>query len=166
MPRPCESYPNTVDMGIISKNWWGTGWSAKLDTKELSLSWEEPPFDTAFELAQIIQEAKRDAQNYKKEPNTWLELNYSTIKSRDRRDKDTNKGTMSCYCWGGLHLAPVSKFDNMQCYFCKKGHIAKVCCSKQSIIHQKSGTKKNFYLYDRPKEEYKLFTLNTPLFSQ
>ena len=73
---------------------------------------------------------------------------------------------MSCYCCGGPHLAPACKFENMLCYFCKKGHIAKVCWSKQSTLHQTSGTKKNVYLHDRPKEEYKLFTLNTPLVSQ
>ena len=68
--------------------------------------------------------------------------------------------------WGNS-FAPACKFKDMQCYFCnKKGHIAKVCRSKQSTIHQKSGVKKNFYLHDRPEDryegEYKLFTLNTP----
>lgn len=84
-------------------------------------------YDKAFELAQIHEAAERNAKELRTaQPSPSL---HAIQSKPDRYDRPTRP----CYRCGGKHKQTECFFRNANCNACgKKGHIAKVCRSKDS----------------------------------
>ena len=82
-------------------------------------------FGKALELAQALEAAKRNAKDLT--PHSVVH----TVR-RQACSNGTNRSSFSpSYRCGGEHLSTVCKFKDADCRNCgKKGHIARVCCSK------------------------------------
>ena len=131
-------------------------------------------YTKAFDLAQAIESSERDnrtLKNSRAPKDTSHDLRYidrrppANSKGRNAVSKSGTAG-ISCYRCGGDHLAPDCKFIDAECHLCKKkGHIARVCRSKekpQGQAKKKPFPTKNHYMQDDlPDDEaYSMFTMS------
>ena len=86
----------------------------------------------------------------------------------DRKSDKEFKKNPTCYRCGGPHLAPLCRFKETICRFCKKsGHVEKVCRSKANPKQSLSAPKRNFYVQEEQTlqledaEAYGMYTLNS-----
>ncbi len=111
-------------------------------------------YEKATELALAIESAERDTKDIKRSHPPMHKpvlYNRSTATPSSKGDTpakgdDKPKGTrtVTCYRCGGDHLAPVCKFKDSQCNFCKKtGHITRVCRAR---LRQKDQPRANFHI--------------------
>ena len=90
----------------------------------------ELTYKKAFELAQAMETAERNAQDLQ---GPKAERLHAVIKPRNVSDS-AKRGEVQpmCYRCGGKHKAPDCRVKEMRCHQCgKKGHLAKVCRSKR-----------------------------------
>ena len=117
-------------------------------------------YDKAFELAQSVEAAAKNAADLLKGSSTHYTTAVQHLHSRPSPNT-TYKRHVSCYCCGGNHLANVCSFQRSECRACGKiGHIAKVCRSKNRLPPRRSsgGTSKP---QDRPPRLSKKPTVHT-----
>ena len=90
-------------------------------------------FTKAFELAQAMEAADRNAKDLEKA--SGIHAVWTQNKPAGQRRGPT---TSLCYRCGGPHLASVCRFKDSECHHCgKKGHIAKACRAKAKQAAQK-----------------------------
>ena len=105
---------------------------------EKDLTW-----DKAFEVAQAMESAERQANKFGGIP---AEERVNALKSRSRglnkqRRFEKKEHGKPCFRCGEQHLPQTCRFKNEQCHHCKgTGHISKVC-KKKSANHKKDDAK-------------------------
>ena len=123
-------------------------------------------YEKAIEIAQAVEAAEKNAKIIKN-GNGKQGIHYSTGAARASGKQpvkqEQKKSQPTCYRCGGPHLAPVCTFKEAICRACqKKGHLAKVCRSKNKP-QKTPGTQKNLYVQDAPEEPseptYSMFTV-------
>ena len=117
-------------------------------------------YDKAFELAQSIKVAAKNAADLFKVSSTHNTTAVQHLHSRSP-PSTTSRCYVSCYCCGRNNLANVCSFQTAECRACGKiGHIAKVFRSKnrQSPRHPSGGTSKP---QDRPPRSSKKPIIHT-----
>ena len=132
-------------------------------------------YDKALQLAQAIESAERDTRDIKRSATSSMagkQVHYSQSHTpsdkrtthpetqrppRNERSKGITRA-ISCYRCGGDHLAPVCKFKDSQCNYCKKkGHLSRVCRLKARTKEREGQSKDNFHITDEtesPDMEY------------
>ena len=107
----------------------------------------ELTYKKAFELAQAMETAERNAQDLQ---GPKAERLHAVIKPRNVSDS-AKRGEVHpmCYRCGGKHKAPDCRVKEMKCHQCgKKGHLAKVCRSKRRTEKRQSGQRRTHQLQD------------------
>ncbi|XP_011408064.1 PREDICTED: uncharacterized protein LOC105315208, partial [Amphimedon queenslandica] len=120
----CDFKPAALDETLRDR--FICGLSEEFIHSKLLTESDDLKFDTAVQMATMIEDAKRSAQFMQQhEPNSTKEtqdVNQSTTRTREH---------ISCYRCGGSHLANKCRFIKKRCRACgKMGHIARVCRSK------------------------------------
>ena len=120
-------------------------------------------YEKAVELAEAVEAAEKNSKILKNGASTQTGIHQSSASTpKPKQYEEAKRGTPTCYRCGGPHLAPVCKFKDTICHYCqKKGHLARVCKSKNKSAGQ---PKKNFYVQDEQQfqdESYGMFTVRT-----
>ena len=96
------------------------------------------------------------------------DVNVKSVNAIKTQPQKTHS-TSLCYRCGGKHQATGCPFKEAECYACrKKGHIAKVCCSKLKVAQrgpQKSEKTRKVEGYDPDADEQESDTTEYRLFS-
>ena len=90
--------------------------------------------DKAIEISLAMESADRNAKDLQKQPPMVNAVQHKPPSRAPPLTKETppNTQTVECYRYGGPHLAPDCRFKDTECRLCKKkGHLARVCCSKK-----------------------------------
>ena len=91
-------------------------------------------YEKALEIAQAVEAAETNSKilkNGSSNSTVLFSTSDTTGAGRLKKPPTSKTTTPTCYRCGGPHLAPVCKFKEVTCHFCrKKGHLAKVCRSK------------------------------------
>ena len=123
-------------------------------------------YQKAVELAQSIELAEKDMKDIKHSTSTTngkpVLYNQSFQKPAATvpgTDAPKPKGTrvITCYRCGGDHLAPVCKFKDSLCNYCKKkGHLARVCKLKSRQKDRKSQSNDSVHIAETqsPDDNY------------
>ena len=117
-------------------------------------------YDKAFELAQSVEVAAKNAADLLKGSSTHNTTVVQHLHSKSP-SSTTFRRHVSCYRCGGNHLANVCSFQTAECRACGKiGHIAKVCRNKnrQPPRHPHGRT---FKPQDRPVRSSKKANVHT-----
>ena len=86
-------------------------------------------FGRALQLAQAIETADQDTKDLATSRDCQT-VHFNTGKPPKRTQPETKK--YSCIRCGGHHLATFCRFKDVECQACKKkGHLARMCLSKQ-----------------------------------
>ena len=85
-------------------------------------------FRQAFNLAQSLESADRDAKTLQSPP---IRVNAVNTSRNPQNSRNYRKPDRPCYRCGGQHLEKDCRFKDAECRKCKKkGHIARACRSK------------------------------------
>ena len=118
---------------IISKVCCAKGSSVQFKTLEFNGGyWLNLPaldFKRAFELAQAMESADRDAKTLVNNPSTPVHI-VQTRKQQQQARRSPTKTDQPCYRCKGKHSPKSCQFKDAECRSCKKkGHIACACMS-------------------------------------
>ena len=131
-------------------------------------------FERAFKQAKAMETAERDSKGLQDKTRDMMPptVNAVITQSSGRHGRrlqslpprQARVAQPDCYRCGAKHKPSECKFREAECHFCKKkGHIAKVCLSK----NKKSSSRTN-QLVTEEGDTYntKKMTRNTPCFTQ
>ena len=98
----------------------------------------EMTFDKAFKIAKAMEAAEKETKDLQDAPTTTVHQlgRQAPANKRNLRNFSNNppkqlQKALECYRCGGKHKPTDCRFQEAECHYCKKkGHIAKVCCSK------------------------------------
>ena len=112
------------------------------------LAESELTYKTAFEIAQSWETAGTNTRDLQKS-----QASNSTVNRVVKPEQPTKKSqavpgnpnNTTCNRCGGQHLASHCKYKQSKCHFCqKKGHLARVCLSKQHANPSSAGGRAQF----------------------
>ena len=105
------------------------------------LSEADLTFKKAYDLAVLMESVRKDTSQLQSKPQ-GADIHF--VRGGDAgKQKATPRGhgppPNPCYRCGGRHKSSVCKFKEENCHFCgKRGHISRVCRSRQRQQHPKS----------------------------
>ena len=108
-------------------------------------------FKQAFELAQAMESADRDAKTLVNNPSTPVHaIPGQTPRHAPRQQQQSRsqlKGDQTCYRCKGKHSAKSCRFKDAECRNCKKkGHIARACMSMPRPPNRAQGNRQQTHL--------------------
>ena len=108
-------------------------------------------FKQAFELAQAMESADRDAKTLVNNPSTPVHaIPGQTPRHTPRQQQQSRsqlKGDQTCYRCKGKHSAKSCRFKDAECRNCKKkGHIARACMSMPHPPNRAQGNRQQTHL--------------------
>ena len=127
-----------------------------ITTKNLTLQ-------QAIETAQSMQSSVENIKELVS--NRWEENEINIVNSQKRNSSNTNIGFENkkkpvCYRCGGFHYATTCRFKETECNVChKKGHLAKVCLSKEIAENKRNLTSHNLITTNETEVTYDLCTI-------
>ena len=123
-------------------------------------------FDKAFKIAKVMEAAEKEARLAGHAPTAVNQLGQvGATKQNLKRIPNPPPNppkTHDCYQCGANHKPTDCKFQDAECNFCKKkGHIAKVCCSKIKSMQRAQMKSHQLHKMTKPDaeetHEYSLF---------
>ena len=99
------------------------------------LAESELTYKTALEIAQSWEAAGTNTRDLQKSQASNSTVNRVVRpEQQSKHNQGASSNSFTCSRCGGQHLASHCKYKQSKCHFCqKKGHLARVCQSKQHI---------------------------------
>ena len=122
-------------------------------------------FAKAMEIAQTFESAMQDARRFQEGAKEPLPIQVHAVQMK-RTAATSPPSKNQCYRCGGNHKASSCTYKESTCHHCKKkGHLAKMCRSRQDASSSK-GTFKGMHQVmlddDETEDVYKMYNLPGP----
>ena len=127
-------------------------------------------FKQAFELAQAMESADRDAKTLVNNPSTPVHaIPGQTPRHAPQQQQQSRpqlKGDQTCYRCKGKHSAKSCRFKDAECRNCKKkGHIARACMSMPRPPNRAQGNRQQTHLLTEVENNLSDTDPASPLFN-